>query len=220
MKMPFCSIRAAAFGVALLFSEVCLAEPAADPAKSPPPSGAVGDKEADHDALRALVPVYEEAANQGRPELLKPYLDPEFSGVMVTGEEVSSFASLEDYWAKIQKLMGEGGKYHVKVNVAARSILSGDLAVAHGTTSDEVVTSRGKEYRFEGRWTAVCRKRDGQWKVLRIHGSMDPIFNPFVAATVSGSSISAGVVAGIVGLAVGWFVHVLLSRRRKAAAST
>lgn len=204
----------------MLFSEVCLAEPATDPAKAPPPSVAIGNEEADHDALRALVPKYEQAANQGKPELLKPYLDPEFSGVMVTGEELDSFASLADYWAKMQKLIGEGGKYHVKVNVASRSILSGDLAVAHGTTSDEVVTSSGKEYRFEGRWTAVCRKRDGQWKVLRIHGSMDPIFNPFVAATVSGSSVFAGVVAGIVGLMIGWFVHVLLSRRRKAAAGT
>jgi ketosteroid isomerase-like protein len=180
-------------------------------------AAAVADAEADHEALRALVPKYEQAASEGKPELLEPYLDPEFSGVMVTSGEVDSAASLRDYWAKVQKYMGEGGKYRVKVDVAKRSILSGDLAVAHGTTSDEMTTAGGKVYRFEGRWTAVCRKRDGQWKVLRIHGSMDPIFNPLVAEAVQASAVPAGVVAGLVGLVVGWLVHVLWSRRKAAA---
>ena len=102
----------------------------------------VAGSEADHDALRALVPKYEEAANEGKPELLKPFLDPDFTGVMVTGNEVSTPATLDAYWAKIQKLLGEGGTYHVKVNVADRSIISGDLAVAHGTTADVVTAAR------------------------------------------------------------------------------
>jgi ketosteroid isomerase-like protein len=167
-----------------------------------------------------LKTIYEQAANEGKPELLKPYLDLEFSGVMVTGDEVDSFDSLEKYWAKIQKLLGEGGKYHVKVDVPALSILSGDLAVAHGTTVEEVTTSRGKQYNFTGRWTAVCRKREGQWKVLRIQGSMDPIANPFVLAAVSSASLFAGTVAGIAGLVVGWLAHLLLFRHRKTAPST
>jgi ketosteroid isomerase-like protein len=220
MNMPFHSIRIGVLGATLLFAGMCWADKIEGAEKQPPtPASPAGD-EADHDALRALVPMYEQAANEGKPALLKPYLDPEFSGVMVTGEEVDSFASLEDYWAKIQKLMGSGGKYRVKVNVATRSILSGNLAVARGTTNDDVITSSGKEYHFEGRWTAVCRKQDGQWKVLRVHGSMDPIFNPFVGAAVRASSISTGAIAGVVCLVVGWFVHVLWSRRRKAVAST
>lgn len=219
MNMPSHSIRISVLGATLLFAGACWVDQVAGAEKQAlVPDSPAGD-EADHDALRALVPMYEQAANEGKPELLKPYLDPEFSGVMVTGEEVDGFASLEAYWAKIQKLMGNGGQYHVRVNVATRSILSGDLAVAHGTTSDDVITSRGKDYRFEGRWTAVCRKQDGQWKVLRVHGSMDPVFNPFVVAAVQASSISVGVITGIVCLVIGWLVHVLWSRRRKATAS-
>lgn len=219
MNMVSYSVRVGVLGATLLFGGMCWADQTAETEKQVPISAFPAGDEADHDALRALVPMYEQAANEGKPELLKPYLDPEFSGVMITGEQVDGFASLEAYWAKIQKLMGSGGKYHVKVNVATRSILSGNLAVAHGTTTDEVITSRGKEYRFEGRWTAICRKQDGQWKVLRVHGSMDPIFNPFVGAAVRASSISAGVIAGVLCLIVGWFVHVLWSRRRKAVAS-
>jgi hypothetical protein len=171
--------------------------------------------QAEHDALRALVPLYEQAANQGKLDVLKPCLDAEFSGVMVTGEEVTSFASLEAYWAKIKGLLGEGGSYRVKVNVADTAILSGDLAVAHGTTED-VVNTRGRVYRFESRWTAVCRKRDGQWKLLRIQASMDPVANPFVLSAVRATSILFGLIAGIAGLVVGWILHLLLVRRRNA----
>ncbi len=208
MKVPYCRWFCSAVGVfTLLLVGISRA-------------GYADEVEADHNALRELKTKYEEAANQGKPELLKPYLDPEFSGVMVTGDEVNSFADLEAYWAKIQKFLGVGGKYNVKVDVPELSVLSGNLAVAHGTTAEEVTTSRGKQIRFEGRWTAVCRKRDGEWKVLRIQGTMDPISNPFVKEAIRWASISAGTVAGIVGLAVGWLAHVLLSGRRKAVAGT
>jgi ketosteroid isomerase-like protein len=212
-------IRTATCGIIVLLAGAGWANRPAAPDNGAVPEPAAGDDDADHAALRALVPEYEQAVNDGKPELLQPYLDSDFSGVMITGDEVDSFVSLEQYWASIQSLMGDGGKYRVKVHVAARSILSGDLAVSYGTTDDEVVTSRGKEYHFTGRWTAVCRKRDGKWKILRVHGSMDPVTNPFVLATVRSASISAGAVAGMVGLLVGWFVHNLVARRRKAAAS-
>jgi ketosteroid isomerase-like protein len=188
--------------------------PTADQRTTGGPTTSPADQ-ADHDALRALVPMYEDAANNGKLEALKPYLDPEFSGVMVTGEEVTNFASMEEYWARMQTLLGEGGTYHVKVNVAERAILSGDLAVARGTTED-VVKAKGSEYRFEGRWTAVCRKRGGQWKMLRIQASMDPVTNPFVMAAVRAASMTAGAIAGIAGLIVGGVLSAILIRRRKA----
>jgi ketosteroid isomerase-like protein len=178
---------------------------------------ATGQSDANREALRAMLTKYEEAANQGKPDLLKPYLDPDFTSVMVTGDEVDGVASLDAYWAKIQKLIGQDGRYRVQVHLVDHALISGDMAVAHGTSSDEVA-AHGKEYKFEGRWTAVCRRRDGQWKVLRIHGSMDPVSNPFVLAAVNGASLLAGAVAGIVGLLLGWILHMLLARRRRTAA--
>ncbi|MCY2930526.1 MAG: hypothetical protein NTV86_13710 [Planctomycetota bacterium] len=100
------------------------------------------EQKADHEALRALVPLYEQAANEGKPSLLKPHLDPEFTGVMVTGDEVTGFSSLEDYWRKIRALIGADGKYTVKVNVAAPATIDGGLALARGTTSERVVTEK------------------------------------------------------------------------------
>ena len=176
---------------------------------------------ADREALRKLLPLYEQAAREGKPDLLAPWLDSQFSGVMVTGDDVTSFASLSEYWSKIRALMGEGGSYQVKVNLSDHAMMSdsADLAVAHGTTED-VVVAKGKDYRFEGRWTAVCRKRDGQWKLLRIHASMDPVGNEFVTTFVKRGAVMAGVTAGVGGLVVGWILHVLVARRRKVTAGT
>ncbi len=142
-------------------------------------SSALADEEADHAALRQLVHDYEAAIQKGDPSLLQPYLAPGFTGVMVTGEEVNDYAALDAYWKRIQGLLGDGGKYSVKVNIPEQATIAGDIAFAHGTTEDTAVTSDGKEYKFTGFWTAICARQDGGWKIVRIHGSMDAITNTF-----------------------------------------
>ena len=185
-----------------------------------PATTAATGEEAAHAALRALVPIYEQAASAGKPEGLKPYLDPDFTGVMVTGTEVKGLDGLQSYWAQMQKVMGEGATYRVKVHVTDQALLSGDLAVARGTTSESVVLSGGKEFAYEACWTAVCRKREGQWKILRVQASMDPISNPFVAAATRRTGTFSGVAGLCIGLGAGWLVGRMLGRRRVAAGRT
>ena len=168
----------------------------------------------DRAALRALIPLYEEAAGKGKPELLQPYLAPDFTGIMVTGDSVSGYESLPAYWARMREYLGDSGAYRVKVTLDGPAAITGDVAVAHGTT-DEVATRSGKEYSFQGQWTAVLRKIDGQWKLQRVHASMYPISNPFVAELVRGTAMLWSAVAGIGGLVIGWLLHVVITQRRK-----
>lgn len=182
----------------------------------PAPLADTSDQESERDALRAMLPVYEQAANEGKLDALEPYLDDEFTGVMVTSNEVDSFQSLKEYWETIQGYLGESGSYRVKVNVAGPAALTPDVAVAHGTTEEEVVTSVGNRFNYTGQWTAVLRKRDGEWKILRIHGSMDPINNPFVSTMGSSMSIVYGLIGLAVGAIVGWIAHLLIARRGAA----
>jgi len=177
---------------------------------------AAADDEADHEALRKLKAVYEQAATEGRVDLLAPYLDKEFTGVMLTGDLVVGFDGMKAYWQKIRDLMGPGGKYTVTVEPEPSTLL-GDVAVARGTTSDVVVTDRG-DYRFKSNWTAVCRRVDGEWKILRVQASMDPIGNPFVKKLMTTSAAWSGGGGTGLGLVVGLIGGVLIGRRRKAAA--
>ena len=89
---------------------------------------AVADVDADHAALKELVTAYEQAIAAGDPNSLKPHLADDFTGVMVTGEEVTNLAGLDAYWQKIQGYLGEGGKYTVEVVVPEPAVIVGDLA--------------------------------------------------------------------------------------------
>ncbi len=162
-------------------------------------SKSLADDDADHASLMALVKEYERAVTDADPSVLEPYLANDFSGVMVTGEEVNSFVSLQAYWDKIQGLLGEGGKYSVAVVVPEPATIVGDVAYAHGSTNDTATTSNGKTYKFQGFWTAICHRDGDSWKIVRIHGSMDAITNTFVATAVSRASMFAGGVGGLIG---------------------
>jgi ketosteroid isomerase-like protein len=183
-------------------------------------SVAVADEEADHAALRTLVSDYEAAIQKADPSVLKPYLAPGFTGVMVTGEEVNSFEELEAYWKRIQGLLGSGGKYSVKINIPESAKIVGDVAFAHGTTEDTAVTSAGKEYKFQGFWTAICTRQGDGWKIARIHGSMDAIGNTFVATALKSASVTAAIIGGVLGFVIGAILLWILGRRRGLATAT
>lgn len=175
------------------------------------------DDEADHEALRKLRGLYERAVAEDNVELLVPHLDPQFTAVMLTGELVVGADGMRAYWTKIKDLMGPGGKYTVTVEPDLSTLL-GDVALAKGTTNDVVVTNQG-DYRFRSQWTAVLRRVDGQWKVLRIQGSMDPVGNPFVKKALATSAMWSG--GGGVGLGsvAGLLVGLFLGRRGRKAVS-
>jgi ketosteroid isomerase-like protein len=167
------------------------------------------DEEQERVALRALKTLYEQAVNEDKVELLAPHVDPDFQGVMLTSDAVSGFSGMNAYWKKIKDLMGPSGRYRVAVT-AEPAQFAGDIAFAQGRTED-VVTLPGKEYRLAGRWTAVCRKKDGAWKLYRIHASMDPIENPFVKDKIKASRLLYGG-AGVLG---GALLGVVLGRRKR-----
>jgi ketosteroid isomerase-like protein len=177
-------------------------------------SGSAADDHADRQALLALKAIYEEAMRENQLALLEPHLAPEFSGVMVTGEAVKGFPALDQYWQDIQKLMGEGGHYTVTVTEDGPALLAGNLAIASGTTEDEVVTGAGKKFRFASQWTAIAQKRGGEWKILRIHASMNPISNEFIEAKITTVIMITGGIAAVGGLILGWLAHILWRARR------
>ena len=175
---------------------------------------AVGQQdEAEHDALRKIKGAYEEAIRSNDLNKMAPYVATNTSGVMLTGEEVTGLGGLQAYWDKIKRMMGDGGRYEVTLK-PNRSELFGDIALAHGSTEDVVRANTGKTYQFGSLWTAVCRKENGQWKVLRLQGTMDPIGNPFVNARVQFNRMTFGAGGVVAGLAVGVMLGMALRRKK------
>jgi ketosteroid isomerase-like protein len=202
--------------LALALLLAILASPVASAAQAPdtaaPPAAA---DEADHEALRQLKAAYERAISENNIDTLAPYFSDQFHGVMLTGRVVQNFDELKRFWADMRALIGEGGSYTTTLN-PERSVISGDMALARGSSRDVVVTSEKAEFRFTSYWTAVLHKQAGQWKLVQVQGTIDPIDNPFVREFNRRENrvvIPLSAVGGLVlGLLAGWLI-----RRRRTA---
>lgn len=177
------------------------------------------DREADHNALRRLRAVFEEAVNRNELDLLKPYLDENFTVVTYTDLEFSDFDVFKAAWQKRRDELLAGGSYTVELEPEL-SDLRGDIAIARGNSKNVLTTGSGDEYHFSSHWTAVCRKVDGEWKILRAHSSLDPFGNPMLVSHVRSHihKLLAGTSAAC--LVIGCGIGVAFARwRQKRAAS-
>jgi ketosteroid isomerase-like protein len=173
---------------------------------------ALADDEAEHAALRKIKAAYEAAVNGGDPSKIGPFMAKDATGVMVTGEPVIGLEGLKTYWKKIENLIGPGGSYQVKV-IVEKSDLYGELAVSSGTTEDVVRLANGRELKFNSLWTTVCRKANGDWKLIRMQATMDPVDNVFISAKLKMAKLTFGV-SGLVLGALLVFAPCLLRRKR------
>jgi ketosteroid isomerase-like protein len=173
--------------------------------------------EADHAALREFKALFEKAASENQLDLLKPILHEPFSVVTYTDREFSDFEAFKARWQQTRDEIVGSGSYQVEL-LPERSEIYGDIAIARGDSQNELITAAGNEYHFTSHWTAVFRKQDGQWKVVRVHSSLDPFGNPMVVGEVKRRMTQAGVGAGLSGLVIGGIIAYMLGRRGRRAA--
>lgn len=168
--------------------------------------------EADHAALREYKALFEKAASENQLDLLKPLLHEPFSVVTYTDREFTDFEAFKARWQKTRDEIVGNGSYKVTLR-PERSLIYGDMAIARGDSDNVLVTGAGNEYRFTSHWTAVFRKHDGQWKIVRVHSSLDPFGNPMIVGEVKRRMLQAGIAAAAGGLLIGGVLAYLLVRR-------
>lgn len=172
--------------------------------------------EADHQSLRELKTVFEKAASENNLDLLKPYVNENFSAVTYTDREFTDFEAFKERWQKTRDEIVGKGSYKVTL-LPERSEIYGDFAIARGDSDNILVNDAGKEFKFTSHWTVVCRKVDGQWKIVRAHSSLNPFDNPMLVDAVTKKLVQTGVAAGLGGLVLGGLLVYLMSRRRAVA---
>jgi len=190
----------------------------AQPRSAPEASAPLDQEEADHAALREYKTLFEKAASENQLDLLKPMLHEPFSVVTYTDREFTDFETFKARWQKTRDQIVGNGSYKVTLE-PERSLIYGDLAIARGDSANVLVTAAGNEYHFTSHWTAVFRKQDGKWKVVRVHSSLDPFGNPMVVGEVKRRMMQAGVGAGVGGLLIGGILAFVLARRRGPSSS-
>ncbi len=176
------------------------------------------DENADHDALRKLRAIYEDAVNTNDLSKLKPILGDGFTGVMISGEEIRSFEELQAFWKRAWDLMGAGGSYHVKV-ITDRTDFFGDIGISRGYTQELFRTASGKEYPVQARWTAITRRENGEWKVFRVQGAVNPMDNALITDMLRRVRLLFGVFGLATGLAFGLFLIRIIRRKNQPRAA-
>ncbi len=169
-------------------------------------------QEADHEALRNIKVVFEEAVNKNQMELIEPYLDKDFSVVTFTDREFNDFDKFKTKWEETREKMLKGGTYTVKL-LPIRSQIIGDIAITKGDSENIMITGNGEELKFTAHWTAVCRKTDGEWKILRGHNSLNPFNNPMLKSGVKKLILKGGIGAIAAGIIIGLLVGKLIRKR-------
>ena len=172
-------------------------------------------QEADHEALRGLKVVFEEAVNKNQMGLIEPFLDKDFSVVTFTDKEFTDFETFKAQWEKTREHMLQGGTYSTRL-IPVRSQIIGDIAITKGDSENIMTTGSGEAFTFTAHWTAVCRKTDGEWKILRGHNSLDPFGNPMLKSGVKQVLVKVSAGVAVVGILVGLAMGFLIGRRKRA----
>lgn len=169
-------------------------------------------EEAEWVKIRELKKIYEDALQNNKLDSLAPYISESFTGTVLSGEQIVGLAGLKSYNQKTRELIGEGATYTLKV-VHQPGWMSGDVAVAYGSTEETVVTSKNNRFEYPASWSAVLRKEGGVWKLVRLHISLDPVRNPFADFFAWKKYQLYLVGALVVGLLLGFCVRGVMPRR-------
>ncbi len=182
---------------------------------------ALEENKADHDALRNIRRIAENAINRNDLDTIRPYLAPEFSIVTFTDREFTDFDSFKTQWAKTRsKMLGERGSFKVDLDPEL-SVIKGDIALCRGNAKNTLVDDSGKVFEFTSHWTATCQKVGGKWLIERAHNSLEPFHNPILEHAVRGLLVKSAGATGLIGLLLGaamvWVRYRLKAGARMAS---
>jgi ketosteroid isomerase-like protein len=168
-----------------------------------------------HAELRILNTEYENAVNSGDLSPLASLFTPATSGVVVENQEFKTLADLKDIYARFNAGF-PGTVYHIKMNPEPSQIY-GNIAVAHGTCQETVKMPAGS-FDYTSTWTAVLRRDDGKWTLIRSQVTMDPFGSSIVKFLVHKAETYFGLGGAGIGLLLGLLLGRMLVKKQGSTA--
>lgn len=134
---------------------------------------------AERDELKKLQALFEEAVEKNQMETFAPHVSADFSIVNFTDRAFNNYTTFCEQWKKTRAEMLGSGSFKTTLEPDSTQFY-GDIAVAHGSSKNQMVDRSGNRFDFTSNWTVVFKKEEGQWKVIRGHSSLDPFKNPMI----------------------------------------
>jgi ketosteroid isomerase-like protein len=170
-----------------------------------------------HAELRLIRDDLIKAVNTSDRDLLLKHLHPNITVTWMNGEVSRGPDEVKAYY---DRMMSGPSKIvesvTIKPEATRLSDIYGDTAYSHGKSDDHFKLTSGLEFDVQNRWSAVLVKQDGKWKVVGFHASANLFDNPLLNAAKK-TAMWAAIIAGVVGLGVGFLGARLLGGKPAAA---
>ncbi len=150
---------------------------------TPEPVGAA-DREADHNALRALRAQFFAAVNRQDVQALTALLAQEF---VITSADQVVVTNRDDFAAYYDRMFKAKDAPIAKMEVTGQADIltrfaGEDAGYCYGSAVAIYTLRDGRVVRLDERWTVVVRKEDGAWKLAAAHLGVNFLDNPVLAA--------------------------------------
>jgi len=179
-----------------------------------------GDREADHEALRALRAKVAKAIVARDQDALAACLCEQFC---FTSVDQTLLTSKDEIAAHFERMFGRDDSPLVSMTTQPEAsiltrFLSDDVGYCYGTAKDTYTLRDAREVVMDNRWTVTLVKEKREWKVAAAHVGTNFLDNPVLDRVVSsGRKLALG--ALVAGLVVGVLLGRLSSRRRGGTSS-
>jgi ketosteroid isomerase-like protein len=167
-----------------------------------------------HEELRALKKELTEAVNSQKLETLLALLDNDVVVTWQNGEVSRGPEQVRAYYNRMMK--GDQrvvDSIHIDPTVDELTHLYGNTGVTFGSSKDHFKLTDGRDFEVLTRWSGTLVKKNDRWKVASFHASTNMFDNPVLWIAVKRVAIWSGVLAGLLGLVVGFGVSWLLRKR-------
>jgi ketosteroid isomerase-like protein len=204
--------------ILILVGALFLLAPARTPAQAPNKQGPLTKEDPAHEELRGLKKELTQAVNSNNLEALLALLDDD---VVVTWENAEVSRGPQQVRAYYDRMMKGDQRIVESVTIDPTvdelTHLYGDTGVAFGSSTDHFKLRDGRDFVFDTRWTATAVKKNGKWKVASFHASTNTFDNPVLWIAVKRVGLWTGVIAGVLGLVVGFITSRWLRKRTMPA---
>lgn len=185
----------------------------------PSPSTGTDSDDSRQDDRRQLLElktlVEKAMSNDDMIHTLEPHVAADFSIVTFTSRQFDDFEVFVREWNISRTKFLQGGTFTVKIDPKP-AIFSDTIAICRGDSTNTLKTDNGTQYEFSSPWTAVCRKENGKWMLVRAHSSIDPFSNPILNSNIRWYLWLVGILATVAGLILGSFVISRVARLRQS----
>lgn len=205
-----------ALAIGPCFAHAQPAPTAAPPAANPTTPAANPRAEVEQTLLN-----FQKAFNERSETLLRDLTHPEFTAILLNDIVIGDLTLLLDYQNKSQLRIGPEGSIVMALEIKSVQFTGGDGAILTGGCQFDIRTGAAQEYQLPGQFSAALSRTAGGWRVLRFHGSIDPMSNQLIARRFEivlfiGMAGSA-MVGAIMSVTLLWCIRRIRADRRAAA---